>query len=62
MLGFLHLMSAYMAAHAGEEADTRAHHAEADALPQRLGEDRDDYRLYFGMTNTAVRVLGGPRC
>jgi transcriptional regulator with XRE-family HTH domain len=52
--GFLHLMSAYMAAHAGDEADTWAHHAEADRLAQRLGEDRDDYRLWFGPTNTAV--------
>jgi transcriptional regulator with XRE-family HTH domain len=52
--GFLHLMSAYTAAHAGDAADTWAHHAEADALARRLGTDRDDYRLLFGPTNTAI--------
>jgi transcriptional regulator with XRE-family HTH domain len=52
--GFLHLVSAYTAAHAGDDADTWAHHAEADAFARRLGEDRDDYRLLFGPTNTAI--------
>ncbi len=52
--GFLHLMSGYMAAHAGDEADTWSHHGEADNLARHLGEDRDDYRLWFGPTNTAI--------
>jgi len=52
--GMLHLMSAYMAAHAGDEADTWAHYDEAEVLARQLGEDRDDYRLWFGPTNTAI--------
>lgn len=52
--GFLHLMSAYMAAHAGDEADAWAHHAEADRIADQLGADRDDYRLAFGPTNVAI--------
>jgi transcriptional regulator with XRE-family HTH domain len=54
VLGFLHLMSAYMAAHAGDEADVWAHHAEAEQIADRLGADRDDYRLAFGPTNVAI--------
>ncbi|HVQ93762.1 MAG TPA: helix-turn-helix transcriptional regulator [Mycobacteriales bacterium] len=52
--GFLHLMSAYMAAHAGDEPDVWAHHAEAERLAQRLGADLDHYRLAFGPTNVAI--------
>jgi transcriptional regulator with XRE-family HTH domain len=52
--GFLHLMSAYMAAHAGDEDVTWAHHAEARETADRLGADRDDYRLAFGPTNVAI--------
>jgi transcriptional regulator with XRE-family HTH domain len=52
--GFLHLMSAYMAAHAGDEVDVWAHHAEAEEIANRLGSDRDDYRLAFGPTNVAI--------
>ena len=52
--GFLHLMSAYMAAHAGDERDVWAHHAEAEQFARRLGGDRDDYRLAFGPTNVAI--------
>ncbi|MEN3362209.1 MAG: hypothetical protein V7637_6191 [Mycobacteriales bacterium] len=52
--GFLHLMSAYMAAHAGDERDVWAHHTEAEHLARQLGGDRDDYRLAFGPTNVAI--------
>ena len=52
--GFLHLMSAYMAAHAGDDAETWAHHREAEQTAHRLGTDRDDYRLAFGLTNVAI--------
>jgi hypothetical protein len=52
--GFLHLMSAYMAAHAGDEPDVWTHHAEAAGIAARLGVDRDDYRLAFGPTNVAI--------
>jgi transcriptional regulator with XRE-family HTH domain len=52
--GFLHLMSAYMAAHAGDELDVWRHHGEAERLAATLGGDRDDYRLAFGPTNVAI--------
>jgi transcriptional regulator with XRE-family HTH domain len=54
VLGFLHLMSAYMAAHAGDESDVWSHHAEAELIATQLGTDRDDYRLAFGPTNVAI--------
>jgi len=53
--GFLHLCSAYIAAH--EPATSQPpgpHHAEAEELAGRLAVDRDDYRLYFGPTNVAI--------
>jgi hypothetical protein len=52
--GFLHLMAAYMSAHAGDEDATWTHYAEADDLAQRLGYDGDSYRLAFGPTNVAI--------
>jgi transcriptional regulator with XRE-family HTH domain len=52
--GFLHLMAAYLAAHAGDESQTWAHHAEAESLARRLGRDSDAYRLAFGPTNVAI--------
>jgi transcriptional regulator with XRE-family HTH domain len=52
--GFLHLMSGYMSAHAGDAADTWSHHAEAKELASRLGADGDAYRLAFGPTNVAI--------
>jgi len=52
--GFVHLMAAYMSAHAGDEADTWGHYAEAEELAARLGYDGDAYRLAFGPTNVAI--------
>lgn len=52
--GFLHLMSAYMCAHAGDDATTWAHYAQAEETARHLGADRDDYRLAFGPTNVAI--------
>ena len=52
--GWLHLMSAYMAAHAGDAAATWAHYGEAHDAAERLGADRDDYRLAFGPTNVGI--------
>ena len=54
VLGFLHLMAAYMSAHAGDDADTWSHYREAEELAARLGRDGDSYRLAFGPTNVAV--------
>jgi transcriptional regulator with XRE-family HTH domain len=52
--GFLHLMAAYMAAHAGDADDTWSHWREAETLAGRLGRDGDAYRLAFGPTNVAI--------
>ena len=52
--GFLHLMSAWNAAHTGDTRATWAHHAEADAAARRIGTDRDHYRLAFGPTNVGI--------
>jgi transcriptional regulator with XRE-family HTH domain len=52
--GFLHLMAAYMSAHAGDAADTWSHHADAEDLAARLGRDGDAYRLAFGPTNVGI--------
>lgn len=52
--GWLHLMSAYMAAHAKDEAATWGHYAEAQEVARQLGVDRDDYRLAFGPTNVGI--------
>jgi transcriptional regulator with XRE-family HTH domain len=52
--GFLHLMAAYMSAHAGDSAATWSHHSEAKELASRLGRDGDAYRLAFGPTNVSI--------
>jgi transcriptional regulator with XRE-family HTH domain len=52
--GFLHLMAAYMSAHAGDADDTWSHWRAADELAGRLGRDADAYRLAFGPTNVAI--------
>lgn len=54
VLGFLHLMAAYMSAHAGDDVQTWTHHREAEELAARLGRDGDAYRLSFGPTNVAI--------
>jgi transcriptional regulator with XRE-family HTH domain len=65
--GFIHLMSALAAAHAGDEQTAWSHYAEAVSVSNRLGTDRDDYRTAFGPTNTAfwgvslaVQLMNGP--
>jgi hypothetical protein len=52
--GFLHLMGAYMTAHAGDTDATWSHWREAAELAARVGRDGDAYRLAFGPTNVAI--------
>ncbi|MFD6563057.1 helix-turn-helix domain-containing protein [Micromonospora profundi] len=52
--GWLHLMSAYMAAHDKDTDGTWAHYREAQEAARRLGADHDHYRLAFGPTNVAI--------
>ncbi|GIF75634.1 helix-turn-helix domain-containing protein [Asanoa siamensis] len=52
--GWLHLMSAYTAAHARDSAATWAHYEEARAAAESLATDQDHYRLAFGPTNVAI--------
>jgi hypothetical protein len=52
--GFLHLMGAYMSAHAGDRDATWSHWREAEEIAARLGHDGDAYRLAFGPTNVGI--------
>ena len=52
--GNLHLKSGLAAARGGDLATADAHLAEAHETAQRIGQDRDDYRLCFGPTNVRI--------
>jgi transcriptional regulator with XRE-family HTH domain len=56
--GNLHLKAALAAARAGDTATTWQHYAEAHAVAERIGTDRDDYRLCFGPTNVGIWSVG----
>lgn len=56
--GNLHLKSGLAAARAGDCASADAHLAEAKETAQRIGVDRDDYRLCFGPTNVNIWSVG----
>ncbi len=52
--GYLHLESGLASARAGDGDTTGDHLNEAVEVASRIGEDRDDYRLYFGPTNVGI--------
>lgn len=56
--GNLHLKSGLAAARAGDRAGADAHLAEAKETADRIGADRDDYRLCFGPTNVKIWSVG----
>lgn len=56
--GNLHLKSGLAAARAGKRDLADAHLGEARQTAQRLGADRDDYRLCFGPTNVNIWSVG----
>lgn len=56
--GNLHLKSGLAAARAGRKDVADAHLTEARETAQRLGVDRDDYRLCFGPTNVEIWSVG----
>ncbi|MGH3947403.1 MAG: helix-turn-helix domain-containing protein, partial [Pseudonocardiaceae bacterium] len=56
--GNLHLKSGLAAARAGDREGADAHLAEAKGTAERIGVDRDDYRLCFGPTNVAIWSVG----
>ncbi|HEV2088995.1 MAG TPA: helix-turn-helix transcriptional regulator [Cryptosporangiaceae bacterium] len=56
--GFLHLQAALSAARSGDAPRTWDHYAAAQHASARLDGDRDDFRLSFGPTNTAVWGVG----
>jgi transcriptional regulator with XRE-family HTH domain len=59
--GSLHLKSGLAAARAGNRNLADAHLAEAKEASERIGADRDDYRLCFGPTNVNIWSVGlGP--
>lgn len=56
LYGYMHLERALTMARAGASDD--GHYAEAERVAAALGQDRDDYRLAFGITNTAIWGVG----
>lgn len=58
MWGNLHLKSGLAAARAGKRDLANARLHEVTETAQRIGRDRDDYRLYFGPTNVAIWSVG----
>lgn len=58
MWGNLHLKSGLAAARAGNRDLADSHLAEATETAQRIGQDRDDYRLCFGPTNVNIWSVG----
>ncbi len=58
MWGNLHLKSGLAAARSGRRDIADAHLAEAQQTAERIGADRDDYRLCFGPTNVAIWSVG----
>lgn len=58
MWGNLHLKSGLAAARAGNRDLADSHLAEAKETAQRIGQDRDDYRLCFGPTNVHIWSVG----
>jgi hypothetical protein len=58
MWGSLHLKSGLAAARAGKRDLADSHLAEAKETAERIGSDRDDYRLCFGPTNVNIWSVG----
>lgn len=58
MWGNLHLKSGLAAARGGRRDIADAHLAEARETAERLGENRDDYRLCFGPANVDIWSVG----
>lgn len=56
--GNLHLKSGLAAARAGRRQQADQHLAEARETAERIGTDRDDYRLFFGPTNVGIWSVG----
>lgn len=56
--GYLHLEAGLATARAGNADATEGHLAEARAIADRIGADRDDYRLAFGPTNVDIWSVG----
>jgi transcriptional regulator with XRE-family HTH domain len=54
MWGNLHLKSGLAASRAGDAATADGHLQEAQETANRIGVDRDDYRLAFGPTNVQI--------
>jgi hypothetical protein len=52
--GYLHLEAGLASARAGDADTTSSHLAEAREAAARIGDDRDDYRLWFGPTNVGI--------
>lgn len=58
MWGNLHLKSALAASRMGDRDTADSHLTEARTAADRIGTDRDDYRLCFGPTNVDIWSVG----
>jgi uncharacterized protein HemY len=58
MWGSLHLKSGLAAARSGNRELADDHLNEARETARRIGRDRDDYRLCFGLTNVNIWSVG----
>ena len=56
--GFLNLQAALASARAADAARTWDYYAEAERAATAIGADRDDFRLAFGPTSTAIWGVG----
>ena len=54
VFGYLHLEASLAAARGGDRDTADDHLAEASEAAERLGADRDDYRLVFGPVNVRI--------
>lgn len=57
LLGALHLVDAVISGHEADRTRARHHLAEAQAVAQRLGQDRNDFDTEFGPTNVQLHTV-----
>jgi transcriptional regulator with XRE-family HTH domain len=57
VLGSLHLVLALVHARAHQRSEAREEIAKARALAQRIGQDRNDFNLEFGVTNVEIQAV-----
>jgi transcriptional regulator with XRE-family HTH domain len=57
LYGAMHLVQALVSGSEGDRAAARSHLADAAAIANRIGEDRNDYNTEFGPTNVLLHTV-----